>query len=166
MDDDAVGQITERWRAIRPDLDPDPMLVIGRISRLAGSIDALLRPPFAAAKLGNGDFDVLAALRRADDAHTLTPGELSRAMLVTTGAVTKRVDRLERRGLVVRAIAEGDARGRRISLTRDGAELVDRLMEEHLDRQRALLDGLTPSQREQLAGLLGRLSLAVEQLDA
>ncbi|UYM03809.1 MarR family winged helix-turn-helix transcriptional regulator [Solicola gregarius] len=162
MDDDAVARIVDQWRAERPDLDPDPMLVIGRIGRLAETIDGLLRPPFAAAQLGNGDFDVLAALRRAGSPYTLTPGELSRAMLVTTGAVTKRIDRLERRALVERAVAAGDARGRLVTLTPRGVQLVDDLIADHLDRERELLAGLSDAQCARLADLLGRLSAALE----
>ena len=160
--DDAVGQIVEEWRRERPDLDPTPLLIIGRIDRLATTIDGLLRPPFAAAQLGNGDFDVLAALRRSGAPYTLTPGELSRAMLVTTGAVTKRLDRLERRGLVERTVAADDARGRTVSLTPSGEAFVDELIERHFDRERDLLDGLTARERDKLADLLGRLAISLE----
>ena len=73
---DFVGAIVGRWRGIRPDLDPTPMLVIARIARLAALTDDLLRPPFAAAGIANGDFDLLAALRRQDPPHEANPGEL------------------------------------------------------------------------------------------
>ncbi|AXK37121.1 MarR family transcriptional regulator [Streptomyces armeniacus] len=104
---------------------------------------------------------MLAALRRAGTPYALTPGQLSRAMLVTTGAVTKRVDRLEGRGLVHRAVADGDARGRLITLTPDGVRLVDRLIEQHFANERALLAGLSERERAQLGGLLARLTVSV-----
>ena len=93
------------------------MLVIGRIARLAVLIDDLLRPPFAAAGLANGDFDLLAALRRQGPPYEASPGELAAAMLVTTGATTKRIDRLERQGYVTRQPTDATAGGRVVALT-------------------------------------------------
>ncbi|MGX1758610.1 MarR family winged helix-turn-helix transcriptional regulator [Streptomyces lydicus] len=79
-------------------------------------------------------------------------------MLVTTGAITKRVDRLEARGLVSRSVAEADSRGRLITLTAEGVELADELIAVHLDNQRRLLAGIDGDEQSQLAGLLERLT--------
>jgi DNA-binding MarR family transcriptional regulator len=161
-DGDGVAMIVERWRRLRPDLDPSPMLVIGRIARLDVLIDAELRPPFAAAGLGDGDFDLLAALRRQDPPHEASPGQLAAAMLVTTGATTKRIDRLERQGLVTRRPSEHDGRGRVVALTVDGRRLVDELLAVHLDNEARLLAPLTSSERDELGRLLGELARVVE----
>ncbi|WP_049567847.1 MarR family winged helix-turn-helix transcriptional regulator [Nonomuraea sp. SBT364] len=158
MQPDAITAMIDQWKRERPDLDATPMLVIGRLFRLTGTLDQRLRPPFSAAGLGNGDFDVLAALRRSGEPYALSAGELSRTVLVTTGAITKRVDRLEARGLVSRSVAEDDSRGRLITLTAEGAGLTDELMAVHLDNQRRLLSGLTHDEQAQLAHLLGRLA--------
>ncbi|MFG3555291.1 MarR family winged helix-turn-helix transcriptional regulator [Micromonospora sp. NPDC047557] len=163
MDEDRVAQIADQWRRERPDLDPDPLLIIGRIQHLAEALDGALRPPFAAADLGNGDFDVLAALRREGQPYTLTAGQLSERMLVTTGAVTKRVDRLIRRGLVSRAVSEGDARGRVVGLTPAGKTLTDRLIEEHLANEAAILSRLSDSDRRNLERLLATLTSVVKR---
>lgn len=165
MEDDAVAAIVERWRELRPELDPTSMLVIGRIDRLSALLDERLRPPFAAAGLAPGDFDVLAALRRNGPPHALSPGDLTAAMLVTTGATTKRVDRLERQGLVTRRTSDVDGRGRVVTLTAAGRRLTDKLIAEHLDNESALLDGLSERQRADLARLLQRLLLSLEQPD-
>ncbi len=162
MQPDAIAAMVEQWKRERPDLDTAPMLVIGRLFRLTDALDQRLRPPFAAAGLGNGDFDVLAALRRAGAPYTLSAGELSRTVLVTTGAITKRVDRLEARGLVSRSVAEGDSRGRLITLTAEGVALTGELMAAHLDNQRRLLAGLTPDERDRLAALLERLAATLD----
>jgi DNA-binding MarR family transcriptional regulator len=154
---DRIVEIVEQWRRERPDLDPAPLLIIGRIQRLADLLDAALRPPFAAAELGNGEFDVLAALRREGEPYTLTAGQLSQRMLVTTGAVTKRVDRLIARGLVSRSVSAADARGRMVGLTPAGVALTDRLVEEHLANESAVLRDLTDSDRRTLERLLARL---------
>ncbi len=161
-EDDPVAAFVDQWRRERPDLDPDPMLIVARIVRLAEIFDAYLRPTFADAGLGNGEFDVLAALRREGQPYALSPGELSEAMLVTTGAVSKRIDRLQHRGLVDRSIAATDARARLVTLTPAGVELVDALMGRHLDRQRALVADLTAQERERLGDLLGVLGRSVD----
>lgn len=90
-------QVVEQWAIERPDLDASPILVIGRIERLPAKVEAALRPTFAAEAMGNGDFDVLAALRRNGSPYAMRPADLSRVMLVTTGAITKRIDRLQAR---------------------------------------------------------------------
>lgn len=158
MQTDAITAIVEQWKHERPDLDAAPMLVIGRLFRLTDTLDQRLRPPFQAAGLGGGDFDVLAALRRSGEPYALSAGELSRTVLVTTGAITKRVDRLEARGLVSRSVAESDSRGRLVTLTADGVELTDELIAVHLDNQRRLLAGLSPAEQTQLAQLLERFA--------
>jgi DNA-binding MarR family transcriptional regulator len=163
---DAVARYVEQWAAARPDLDGTPLLVIGRVDRLDALLDDLLRPPFAAAGLAPGDFDVLAALRRSGPDHTLGSTALAGQMLVTNGAATKRVDRLERQGLVSRTVSATDGRGRDVRLTARGVEVVDRLMERHLATERALLDELPAEDRDRLAELLGRLLLVVERRHA
>lgn len=165
MTTDAVAGIVEQWRTQRPDLDASPMLVVGRIGRLAHVMDVALRPTFAEAGLGEGDFDVLAALRRTGPPYSRTPGELRDALMVTGGAVSKQVDRLVSKRLVTRKVAPEDARGRQITLTRAGVSLVDGLLETHLANERRLLAGLTPAQESQLAAALAVLAENIEADD-
>jgi DNA-binding MarR family transcriptional regulator len=163
--EDVVAGIVEQWARERPDLDAAPMLVIGRLLRLGHVLDVRLRPPFAATDLANGDFDVLAALRRAGTPFTARPVDLSRSLLVTTGAITKRLDRLEAQGYVERESADGDGRGKLVRLTPTGRETADRLIAVHLANQDRLLAGLTGPERDRLATLLGRLAGALERED-
>ncbi|MFF0467344.1 MarR family winged helix-turn-helix transcriptional regulator [Micromonospora zamorensis] len=104
---------------------------------------------------------MLAALRREGDPYALTAGQLSHRMLVTTGAVTKRVDRLIARGLVSRSVFEADARGRVVALTPAGMTLIDQLIEEHLANEARILRGLADSDRAALERLLAMLTRAV-----
>jgi len=159
---DAVDRIAAQWAVERPELDSSPMQVIGRIHRVAALLEAGLRPPFAEEGLGNGDFDVLASLRRAGAPYRLTPTELTATMMVTSGAVTKRVDRLEKAGLVRRSVAEHDARGRLIELTEHGVEVVDRLVVKHWANEDRLLAALDAGQRAQLVELLRLLLLDLD----
>lgn len=159
---DAVAEIVAQWRRERPDLDPSPILIVGRMARLTQLFEPHLRPPFAAAGLGNGDFDVMAALRRAGRPFTLSPGELSVSLLVTTAAITKRIDRLQRRGLVRRELSESDARGRLVILEPEGVRLADHLIGAHLANEARLLAGLEAHERRDLTILLARLAETID----
>src|SRR4051794_1410221 len=159
---DAVDRIVAQWARERPELDSRPMGVVGRLHRLAALLDLGLRPVFAEADLGNGDFDVLATLRRAGAPFRLTAGELSASTLVTSGAVSKRLDRLESKGLVKREVRASDARGREVERTAKGRRLTDELVGRHWDNEDRLLSSLEPDERAQLAGLLRKLLLDVE----
>lgn len=152
---DAVDRITAQWRRERPDLDSRPMEVIGRITRVSALIQRELERVFAQYGLAGGDFDVLATLRRS--VKPVTPGELSRSTMVTTGGMTKRLDRLEALALVRREPDPRDRRGRLIALTDDGRALIDRAVEAHLQNEERLLTNLPAAKRKQLAALLREL---------
>ena len=154
--------IVEQWKTERPDLDASPMHVIGRVSRLAAEIDPLLAPVFVARGLGDGEFDVLATLRRSGKPYELSPGDLGASMMVTSGAVTKRVDRLERAGFVTRKVSEVDARARLIRLTGSGRKVVDTTIVDHVANEERLLAGLTASERKVLATLLRKLGDSID----
>ena len=159
---DAVDTITEQWKRERPDLDRSPMGVIGRISRIATLVQRELDRVFAEYGLSGGDFDVLATLRRHGAPYRLTPGELTRTTMVTTGGMTKRLDRLEAAGLIRREPDPTDRRGKLIALTDEGRDLVDRAVEGHLENERRLLASLPAAKRDQLAGLLRELLVALD----
>lgn len=159
---DGVDRIEDQWAAEWPDLDVGPMRVVGRLSRLAALLDAELRPVFESAGLADGEFDLLATLRRAGAPYELSAGELSRNTMVTPGAITKRVDRLAARGLVERRVADDDARGRRIRLTEAGLDVVTDVMPRHMANEERLLAGLDGADRDQLVVLLRRVLAPLE----
>jgi DNA-binding MarR family transcriptional regulator len=152
-DQDAVDRITSQWRAVRPDLDPSPIGVIGRVSRLSRLIDRRLAENFARHGLENWMYDVLATLRRSGEPYELSAGDLMRQTMVTTGAVTNRIDRLEQRGLVERAPAR-DRRKVIVRLTERGLDVVDRVVVDHLATERAILADLSTRPQQDLARLL------------
>lgn len=152
-----MDELVEAWQRERADLDLSPVEVFSRISRLSRHLDLARRSAFTAQGIEPWEFDVLAALRRAGDPYELTPGRLIRETLVTSGTMTNRVDRLQERGYVVRSPAPTDRRGVLVGLTPQGRQVVDAAFEALLDRERALLGELAPSEAEQLAGLLRAL---------
>jgi DNA-binding MarR family transcriptional regulator len=151
---DAVDRILEQWRDVRPDLDSAPIAVIGRLSRLSAIVDRRLAENFARHDLEAWMYDVLATLRRSGPPYELTTGELLEQSMVTTGAMTNRVDRLEQRGLVERSSVPGDRRKVLVRLTESGLDVVDEVVGGHLDTERELLQSLTPSQQATLERLL------------
>ena len=152
--DDAVDLILEQWARERPDLDCSPMGIIGRISQLQREVHLAQRSTFARHGLDVPSFDVLAALRRAGPPYQLTPTALMRTALVTSGAITQRLDRLEEKGLITRTRSEADGRAVVVTLTPAGRSALDAALPDHLDTERKLLQGLTDDDLDQLAQLL------------
>jgi DNA-binding MarR family transcriptional regulator len=151
---DHVGRIQQQWMRERPDLDVTPQGVYGRLHRLADRLREELEVEFRRHGLGEGEFDVLAALRRAGSPYELAPGELARYTMVTTGAATKRIDRLEAAGLVSRRVSDQDARGRVIALTEAGRRVIDDAFSAHIANEHRLLAPLSDQDRADLERLL------------
>jgi DNA-binding MarR family transcriptional regulator len=162
MGGDIVDRILERWRAERPDLDPSGKEVTGRVVRLNGLFQREFGRDFAGEGIDEGGFAVLAALRRVGTPFELTPTALNRELLISSGGVTHLVDRLERKGLVVRRPGVSDRRCVRVALTDAGLHVADRVMAVHATSERRLVEALNASERDQLAALLRKLLLAVD----
>jgi DNA-binding MarR family transcriptional regulator len=156
---DEVDTIVEAWHRERPDLDVAPMEVLSRISRLARHLDRIRANAFSAHDLESWEFDVLAALRRSGPPYRLSPGQLLRETLVTSGTMTNRVDRLAARGLVARQDHPDDRRGVLVQLTQAGKDAVDTAMAELLTAERGILAALDVTDHDQLTRSL-RLLLA------
>ena len=157
MAQDEVDRIVDAWRRERPDLDVGPLGVLSRVTRLARHLDRARRAAFAEHGLETWEFDVLSALRRAGAPYQLSPGQLVTQTLVTSGTMTNRIDRLEGQGLVHRQRDPADRRGVLVRLTTAGLARVDAALADLLGRERDLLSGLTPGEREELSALLRRV---------
>jgi DNA-binding MarR family transcriptional regulator len=155
---DAVDAIIAMWAREKPELDATPMGIVGRISRVSRLLDKELKDFFADYGLEFWEFDVLATLRRSGAPYELSAGALLKTAMVTSGAITNRVDRMETKGLVERVRDPGDRRGVRIRLTPAGLELIDKLVPLHLANERRLLSVLTADDGDTLADLLRTLA--------
>ncbi len=162
MQHDAIDRIVEEWQQVRSDLDPSPLAVLGRLQRLAGlvrrRVDAILKPYGLAWEL----LDVLGTLRRAGQPFRRTPTALYRACMLSSGAMTNRIDRLEAAGLVSRIPDPEDRRGTLVGLTARGLEVVDEAIAAVWAAQAQLVAGLTETEQEQLSTLLRTLLLTLE----
>lgn len=154
MNDDRIARIQAEWARERPEIDVAPQGVIGRLHRVGALLLTELEAVFAEHGLADGEFDVLATLRRAGDPYERTAGELAGSVMVTSGGLTKRVDRLERAGLVTRRRAEHDGRSRVVALTPQGLSLIDEAFAAHMANERRLLDALGADEAAQLERLL------------
>lgn len=154
---DAVDRIVQQWQAERPDLDPSAKGITGRIVRLASIFQRCFGDAFAELDLTEGDYGVLVALRRSGDPFELTPTELARARMMTSGGMTAVIDRLERRGRLERLPNPADRRGSIVRLTTEGRAVIDQAMEIHTAVEHELVAALADQDREHLASLLRNL---------
>jgi DNA-binding MarR family transcriptional regulator len=155
--EDHVSSILTQWAAERPDIDVSPMGIVGRISRLSLVVEKELEPVFVQFGLNHWSFDMLATLRRAGTPYRLSPTELFRSMMVTSGTMTNRIDRLTEKGLVRRVPDPEDRRGILVELTQQGCELIDRALISHVANEARLLQPLSPEEQQTLATLLRKL---------
>ena len=149
-----------QWSRERKDLDPSPMGIVGRISRASRYIDHLLERDYLQFGLNGGDFDVLATLRRSGPPYRLTPTALYRASMLSSGAMTNRLDRLEGAGYVERIPHPEDRRGLLVALTQAGREKIDAAVTSHVRYEQQMLSALNSNERHTLARLLRQLLLS------
>jgi DNA-binding MarR family transcriptional regulator len=157
-----VDEIVEEWRRERPELDVTAKEVTGRIVRLASHFQRSYNHAFAPLGLNEGDYGVLAALRRSGAPFELTPSELTRRRMMTSGGMTAVLDRLERKGLVERLPNPADRRGSLVRLTKTGRTTVDEAMTRHVATEQHLVAGLTRDEQAQLRTLLHKLLVSVD----
>ncbi|KAA6212514.1 MarR family transcriptional regulator [Streptomyces albofaciens JCM 4342] len=162
---DHVDRVLAQWAEQAPGLDASPMAVVGRVKRLAHIIETELRAAYKSHDLDAAAFDVLATLRRSPPPHRLTPAALMHASMVTSGAISQRLDRLEERGLITRTRRTHDARSFDVTLTAAGLELVDKALLDDIATRNRLLAGVTRAQRDRMAKDLRTLLESLGDID-
>ncbi|HEX8854168.1 MAG TPA: MarR family transcriptional regulator [Thermoleophilaceae bacterium] len=163
---DHVDRVLDEWSRERPELDTTAMGVIGRLMLVARLADGRLSAPLRERGLDRGWFDLLAALRRAGRPYELNPKALMESVMLSSGGMTKRLDNLERAGLVERRPDPADRRGTLVRLTPSGRRAVDRAVELHIANEDALLDSLDDDELGALDDLLRKLVAALERKEA
>lgn len=159
---DTVARFMEEWARVRPDLDPRPVGIFGRLYRISARLvrrsDRYLTP----LGLNWETFSMVVTLRRAGEPFELRPRDILNEGLLTSGAVTNRIDRVEALGLVERRPDPSDRRSVIVRLTPAGKQLADKAIEQHFDALDEVFDVLDASEHAQLAGLLSKLLGALE----
>jgi DNA-binding MarR family transcriptional regulator len=155
---DRADLAIEQWARERPDLPVLPMFIFWRLLDAAESVMRdHMNPLFAEAGLQSGEFDVLATLRRTGEPYVLSPTRLYEAVMISSGGMTNRLDRLERAGLVERRADPTDRRGKLIALTGAGKRVIDETIGRHVANEQRLLSVLTTAEQEKLNVLLRKL---------
>lgn len=157
MERDHVDALTDQWAQERPELDTRGLAISARVVRFQRHLERHIREVLARFDLHEGEANVLAALRRAAAPYQLTPSELSRSLLLSSGAMTNRLDRLEARGLLVRVPDPDDGRRVRVRLTAAGREVVDAAMDASTAAVAEQLGFLAEEERQALEDLLRRV---------
>lgn len=162
MKSDPVDAIITRWAELRPDLDVRAMALVGRLGRTALLIEREVGKVLAEYELAIADFDVLASLRRAGPPHRLKPTQFYKTLMLTSGTITNRLDRLEERGLIERLDDPDDRRGTLVALTAKGKASVDRAVTAHVENETRIVSVLSKTERSELDRLLRKLLTGLE----
>nr|WP_321449344.1 MarR family transcriptional regulator [uncultured Cohaesibacter sp.] len=162
-DADHVDGARLQWETLRPDIDTTPMEILGRINRIALLTAPAIVSVMAEYDLDRGEFDVLATLRRSGAPFALRPTELCSSLLLTSGGLSNRLRRMERKGLVTRTQNEEDGRSQLITISPKGLNLVDQVFTHDMKVEAGLLSKLDEKHRSQLAEALKALCLTLEQ---
>lgn len=162
---DHIDRLRGQWQQELPELDTSPMAVIGRARRITLRLRPGIEAVFARHGLDAGEFDVISTLRRAGAPWRLMPTELYRTLMISSGGLTARLNRLEAAGLIRRREAEEDKRSLLVELTEAGCAKAEATFREDMALEKHLLAGLSAREQEELAALLRKLALSLESAD-
>ncbi|MBS6035162.1 MULTISPECIES: MarR family winged helix-turn-helix transcriptional regulator [Pantoea] len=156
---DHIDFVVSQWDSAMPDLDASSMRIVGRMLRLMKHLAKARSQALEQFDFHDGEFDVLATLRRAGTPYCLSPTQLYTSLLVTSGAMTHRLKRLEQRGLIARVASPDDKRSMLVGLTAQGQRCIEQALAVHTATQNAVLAPLSLSERNALEGMLKTLLL-------
>ncbi|MCE8033358.1 MarR family transcriptional regulator [Billgrantia tianxiuensis] len=152
-----VKQAIAQWQREMPELDLLPMEVVGYMKTTQLLTQERLQAFFKEYGLQLGEFDVLATLRRSGAPYRLGPTQLFETLMVSSGGMTSRLDRLEKAGLIVRSPNPEDRRGTLVSLTEEGLALMNRIVPRHVENEARMLAALSREEQQALGELLSKL---------
>lgn len=162
---DRTAHLIEQRQRETPNIRLDGMEIFARANRLARITRQWIEPTFANHGLDTGEFDVLATLRRGGAPFCQRPTELYQSLMITSGGLTDRLNRLSRKGLVERVVSDSDRRSALVRLTSQGLATIDAAFAEDMAVEESLLSSLSHEDRGQLATLLARLLADLESRD-
>jgi DNA-binding MarR family transcriptional regulator len=163
--EDHIDRFLKRLAMLPPEveIDPDVEAIVDRIGGINRRLKRGMEATLAEHGLSWPDWQVLTSLRLADD-YRSSPGELAGELELSSGAMTSRLDRLERAGLIRRLPAPGDRRGVIVELTEAGRAAWDTAASVQGRREAFFASALSKPEQHQLNTLLRKLMLAFERL--
>lgn len=155
---DHVEHRRAQWRRELPDVDTVGMAVLGAARLITLHARPAIEAVFSRHGLDAGEFDVLATLLRSGPPYSLRPTELYTSLMISSGGLTDRLDRLRRAGLIRREPSPDDRRSLLVQLTPDGRKRAEAAFREDMALERELLAGLQEQELDDLARLLAKLA--------
>lgn len=152
--DDLLDQLIHDWQREKPELDASAMHIVGRVLQLGKKLEKRATQALQHQGIHYTDLDVLATLRRSGKPYELTPTELRKSVLITSGAMTALLDRLEKAGLLRRQTDVNDGRVRTAVLTPEGKKFIDSAIKVRFAEAQSAIAALSEAERQQLAQLL------------
>ncbi len=162
MNEDHVDHVLEQWKKEKPEIDPSSMAVVGRLLRVKNFLSLNLQTAYKEYSLNIGEFDLLATILRSGKPYALTPNQLLSSLMLSSGAMTNRIDKLESRKLVHRRSNPLDRRGTLVQLTPKGRKLISEVINTHIESCDKFLQGINKSEQEVLATLLKKILIRCE----
>src|SRR4051812_21395809 len=159
---DHVDRALAQWSREMPDIEIKGADVLNRARRLTLETRRDIEANFRRHGLDSGEFDVLATLRRAGEPYALRPTELYQSLMISSGGLTARLDRLEAAGLIRRRADDDDARSVRVELTPAGRRKIEAAFRADMELENKMVSGLAESERAELVRLLRKLSQAMK----
>ena len=163
MTRDRLDHIFSQWQQEAPDLDISALAVVGRVLRMARLLEKHREQVLAEYGLNVWSFDVLTTLRRQGPPYQLKPTDLYQLLMLSSGATTNRIDRLEAEGIVTRSPDPRDRRSVIVQLTPKGIALSNQVLPALLQKEKTLLATFTATETEQCVQLLRKLLVALDE---
>jgi len=162
MENDIIDTLILEWKNERPELDTSAMAIVGRILSLGRTLEKRAESVLCDIGICYSDLDVLATLRRSGKPYALTPSQLMKSVLITSGAMTALLDRLTKLKLIYRSVDKKDKRVKRATLTKKGIRTIDKAIEVRFDEAHHAITAFDRAERETLARLLKKMMSTVD----
>lgn len=162
---DHVERLRGQWAREAADIDTSPMTILGRAYRLSNLVRPSIEATFARFGLDRGEFDVISTLRRSGPPYKLTPTELYRSLMISSGGLSHRLVRLEKSGLVTREKSTEDGRSFLVALTPEGQRRAEEAFRADMADELRFIEVLSTEKRVALSALLRELLIGVEEMD-
>ena len=159
---DIVDELLNQWAVERPRMKVSSLGIVVRVQMLGKLLQQRTSDALKKHGLKHWEYDVLSVLRRQGEPFEMPATDIARAALLTTGAMTTRIDGLEERRLVRRRQSKSDRRSVLVRLTAKGKSVVDAAIDSRLEDANRALARIPLKERRQMAANLRHLLLNIE----
>lgn len=160
---DIIDDLVSEWNKEQPDLDASAMEIVGRLILLGKILEKRAGKAIKDSKIHYTDLDVLATLRRNGKPYELTPKQLMKSVLITSGSMTALLDRLEKLDFIVRTSDKSDKRIKKAKLTKLGIAVIDKAIKIRFEEASNSTSTLDTQERDSLSFLLKKLLLSLKE---